>query len=159
MTIQSDKASGTMNHVSFVENSCLTKECGMTFLVKEEHENGPISSCTSELELTLNLNSNSNNDDDENNSSSFAQYGNKNNNDSDTNSNPEICIALLDLIKKQKLKWFSNNNEGIMSEHMHNTNTEFDLRYPEKNLIKLEPHLCTYIDLKIALEILATTMV
>ncbi|KAG9290632.1 hypothetical protein G9A89_011595 [Geosiphon pyriformis] len=52
-----------------------------------------------------------------------------------------------------------NNNEGIMPEHVHNTNAEFDLRYLEKNTIKLEPHLCTCIDLKIALKILATIMV
>ncbi|KAG9286045.1 hypothetical protein G9A89_022722 [Geosiphon pyriformis] len=46
-----------------------------------------------------------------------------------------------------------------MPEHVHNTNTGFDLRYPEKDAIKLEPHLCTCINLKIALEILATTMI
>ncbi|KAG9304386.1 hypothetical protein G9A89_019948 [Geosiphon pyriformis] len=32
MTIQRDKTSGTMNFVSLVANSCLTKECGTTFL-------------------------------------------------------------------------------------------------------------------------------
>ncbi|KAG9291148.1 hypothetical protein G9A89_013020 [Geosiphon pyriformis] len=46
-----------------------------------------------------------------------------------------------------------------MPEHMHNINAEFDLRYLEKNPIKLKPHLYTCIDLKIALEILATIMV
>ncbi|KAG9297813.1 hypothetical protein G9A89_000118 [Geosiphon pyriformis] len=46
-----------------------------------------------------------------------------------------------------------------MPEHVHNTNAEFDLRYLGKNFIKLEPHLHTCIDLKIVLEILATTMV
>ncbi|KAG9299086.1 hypothetical protein G9A89_020399 [Geosiphon pyriformis] len=46
-----------------------------------------------------------------------------------------------------------------MPEYTHNTNTGFDLRYPRKNAIKLEPHSCTCIDLKIALEILATTMI
>ncbi|KAG9297761.1 hypothetical protein G9A89_011276 [Geosiphon pyriformis] len=54
---------------------------------------------------------------------------------------------------------FSDNNEDIMLECMHDTNAEFDLRYSRKDLIKLEPHLCTCIDLKIALEILATTIV
>ncbi|KAG9303084.1 hypothetical protein G9A89_005042 [Geosiphon pyriformis] len=48
---------------------------------------------------------------------------------------------------------------SIMPECAHNTDVGFDLRYPRKNAIKLEPHLCTCIDLKIALEILATTMV
>ncbi|KAG9296004.1 hypothetical protein G9A89_011856 [Geosiphon pyriformis] len=46
-----------------------------------------------------------------------------------------------------------------MPEHVHNTNAEFDLRYPEKDAIKLEPHSCTYIDLKIALKIPVTTIV
>ncbi|KAG9295886.1 hypothetical protein G9A89_006625 [Geosiphon pyriformis] len=46
-----------------------------------------------------------------------------------------------------------------MPEHAHNTDARFDLRYPEKDAIKLEPHLRTCIDLKIVLEILATTMV
>ncbi|KAG9290375.1 hypothetical protein G9A89_007106 [Geosiphon pyriformis] len=46
-----------------------------------------------------------------------------------------------------------------MSECVHNTDTKFDLRYLGKDLIKLEPHLHTCIDLKIALEILATTII
>ncbi|KAG9302462.1 hypothetical protein G9A89_006426 [Geosiphon pyriformis] len=46
-----------------------------------------------------------------------------------------------------------------MSECAHDTNTGFDLRYPEKEAIKLEPNSRTCIDFKIALEISATTMV
>ncbi|KAG9285802.1 hypothetical protein G9A89_013227 [Geosiphon pyriformis] len=46
-----------------------------------------------------------------------------------------------------------------MPECVHNTDAEFDLRYPGTEAIKLEPHSCTCIDLKVALEILATTMV
>ncbi|KAG9305936.1 hypothetical protein G9A89_016589 [Geosiphon pyriformis] len=46
-----------------------------------------------------------------------------------------------------------------MPERTHNTDAEFDLRYPGKYSIKLEPHLCISIDLKIVLEIPATTMV
>ncbi|KAG9286526.1 hypothetical protein G9A89_014692 [Geosiphon pyriformis] len=46
-----------------------------------------------------------------------------------------------------------------MPEHAHNTNARFNLRYSGKDVIKLEPHLCTCIDLKVALEILAITMV
>ncbi|KAG9301499.1 hypothetical protein G9A89_008351 [Geosiphon pyriformis] len=46
-----------------------------------------------------------------------------------------------------------------MPECVHNTDTEFNLRYLGKEAIKLEPNSCTYIDLKIALEILTTTMV
>ncbi|KAG9306649.1 hypothetical protein G9A89_004196 [Geosiphon pyriformis] len=41
----------------------------------------------------------------------------------------------------------------------HNTDARFNLRYPGKNAIKLEPHLCICLDLKIALEILTTTIV
>ncbi|KAG9304435.1 hypothetical protein G9A89_019997 [Geosiphon pyriformis] len=54
---------------------------------------------------------------------------------------------------------FSDNDEGIMPKHVHDTNTEFDLRYPGKNTIKLEPYLHTCINLKIALEISVTIMV
>ncbi|KAG9301070.1 hypothetical protein G9A89_015806 [Geosiphon pyriformis] len=46
-----------------------------------------------------------------------------------------------------------------MPECVHDINAEFDLRYLEKDAIKLEPHLHTCIDLKIALEIPATTIV
>ncbi|KAG9288238.1 hypothetical protein G9A89_021269 [Geosiphon pyriformis] len=119
-------------------------------------EEKPISNCVSELELQFNPNLNSNNDDNENNSSSSVQNGNKNNNNLDSNSNPKQYIALFNLTKKQKLKWFSNNNKNIMLEHVHNTNIGFDLRYLEKKTIKLEPHSCTCIDLKVALKIPAT---
>ncbi|KAG9304611.1 hypothetical protein G9A89_020175 [Geosiphon pyriformis] len=37
MAIQKDKASGTTNHVLLVANNYSMKECGMTFLAKEEH--------------------------------------------------------------------------------------------------------------------------
>ncbi|KAG9297996.1 hypothetical protein G9A89_018824 [Geosiphon pyriformis] len=46
-----------------------------------------------------------------------------------------------------------------MPEHAHNTDVGFDLRFPEKNAIKLELHSRICIDLKIALEIPATIMV
>ncbi|KAG9306915.1 hypothetical protein G9A89_000783 [Geosiphon pyriformis] len=46
-----------------------------------------------------------------------------------------------------------------MPERAHDTNAEFNLRYPEKNAIKLEPHSHTCIDLKIASEILTTIIV
>ncbi|KAG9290071.1 hypothetical protein G9A89_010377 [Geosiphon pyriformis] len=132
----------------------------MIYTIPEEEE--PISSCASKSESPINRDSNSDNDDD-NNSSSSVQNGNDNDNnsDSDTNSdlNYEQYIVLPDLSKEQKLKWYSDNGEGIMPEHVHDTDAGFDLRYPEKDAIKLElySHIC--IDLKIALEILATTMV
>ncbi|KAG9301147.1 hypothetical protein G9A89_012530 [Geosiphon pyriformis] len=133
----------------------------MIYIIPEEEE--PISSCASELESIFNPDLNSDNDDDKNTSSSSIQYGNINNNNSnsDLNSDPDYkqYIALPDLAKKQELKWFSNNNEGIMPERAHNTNAGFNLRYPGKKAIQLEPHSHTCIDLKIALEILATTIV
>ncbi|KAG9286101.1 hypothetical protein G9A89_022778 [Geosiphon pyriformis] len=116
----------------------------MIYMIPKEKE--PISSCASESELIFNSNSNSDNDDNEN---------------IDLNSDPnyEQYIAFPDLTKEQKLKWFSDNNEDIRPECAHNTDAGFDLRYSEKDVIKLEPHSCTCIDLKIALEIPATTMV
>ncbi|KAG9286389.1 hypothetical protein G9A89_014555 [Geosiphon pyriformis] len=133
----------------------------MIYTILEKIE--PISSCASESESPFNPNSNSNNDDDENTSFSSVQIGdnNDNNSNSDSNSDPkyEQYIALPDLSKEQELKWYSNNNESIIPKCMHNTDAEFDLRYLRKDAIKLEPHLHTYIDLKVALEIPATTMV
>ncbi|KAG9305780.1 hypothetical protein G9A89_001068 [Geosiphon pyriformis] len=59
----------------------------------------------------------------------------------------------------QKLKWFSDNDESIMPKCVHDTDADFDLKYPETDTIKLKPYSCICIDLKIALEILATTIV
>ncbi|KAG9285288.1 hypothetical protein G9A89_001422, partial [Geosiphon pyriformis] len=130
------------------------------YTISEEKE--PISNCTSESESNFNPDSNLDNND-ENNGSSSVQNSNNNDNDSNSdsnsNSNYEQYIMLSDLTKEQELKWFSNNNEGIMPECAHDTDAEFDLRYPRKDAIKLELHLRTCIDLKITLEILATTMV
>ncbi|KAG9302369.1 hypothetical protein G9A89_011419 [Geosiphon pyriformis] len=46
-----------------------------------------------------------------------------------------------------------------MLECVHDTDAEFDLRYPEKDAIKLKPNARVCIDLRIALEIPATIMV
>ncbi|KAG9302583.1 hypothetical protein G9A89_007287 [Geosiphon pyriformis] len=116
----------------------------MIYLISEEDK--PISSCALELESIFNPNLNSNNDDDKNTGSSSIQNGNKNINNSDSDSNPKIYI-------------YSDNNEDIMPKCAHDINTGFDLKYSERDAIKLESHLCTCIDLKIALKILATTMV
>ncbi|KAG9293963.1 hypothetical protein G9A89_019301 [Geosiphon pyriformis] len=133
----------------------------MIYTIPEEEE--PISSCTSESESLFNPDLNFNNNDDKNTSSSSVQIGNNNNDNSNSDSNfdpkYEQYIVLSDLSKKQELKWYSNNNESIMSECAHDNDAGFDLRYPEKDVIKLEPYLCICLDLKIALEILATTMV
>ncbi|KAG9304371.1 hypothetical protein G9A89_019933 [Geosiphon pyriformis] len=129
----------------------------MIYTIPKKEE--PINSCASELELVYNPDSNSNNDDDKNTGSSSVQYDNENINDSDSNPNYEQYITLPDLFKEQELKWYSDNDESIMPEQMHDTNTGFDLRYPGKDVIKLEPHSHICIDLKIVLEISATTMV
>ncbi|KAG9291502.1 hypothetical protein G9A89_021921 [Geosiphon pyriformis] len=129
----------------------------MIYTIPEEEE--PINNCTSELESSSNPDSNFDNNNNKNNGSSSVQNGYNNDNNSNSDSNYEQYIALSDLTKKQELKWFSDNDKGIMPECVHNTDTEFDLRYSEKNTIKLESHLHTCIDLKIVLEILATTMV
>ncbi|KAG9288354.1 hypothetical protein G9A89_021385 [Geosiphon pyriformis] len=133
----------------------------MIYMIPKEEE--PIGSCTSESKLIFNSNSNSDKDDDKNTSSNSVQNGINNDNDSnsDLNSNLkyEQYITIPDLTRKLELKWFSNNNEDIMPECVHNTDTEFDLRYPGKDAIKLEPHSHICIDLKIALEIPPTTIV
>ncbi|KAG9294099.1 hypothetical protein G9A89_015509 [Geosiphon pyriformis] len=122
-------------------------------------EDKPISSCASELESIFNSDSNSNNDNNKNNSSSSTQYDNKKYNNLDFNLNPKTYITLSDLSKEQELKWFNDNNKDIMPECVHDTNARFDLKYPRKDAIKLKPHSHTCIDLKVALEILATTIV
>ncbi|KAG9299281.1 hypothetical protein G9A89_013929 [Geosiphon pyriformis] len=122
-------------------------------------EDKPISSCTSKLESIFNSNSNSDDNDNKNNSSSSAQNDNKKYNDWNSDSNSKQYITLSDLFKEQELKWFSNNNKGIMPECIHDIDIRFNLRYPGQYAIKLEPHLHICINLKIALEILATTMV
>ncbi|KAG9294396.1 hypothetical protein G9A89_001901 [Geosiphon pyriformis] len=130
--------------------------CIIYTIPKEEE---PINSCTSESESIFNLDSNSDNDNNKNNSSSSMQIGNNNTNNLNLDSNSKQYIALPDLSKEQELRWFSNNNKSIMPEHANNTDARFDLKYPEKDTIKLEPYLCTCIDLKVALEIPATTIV
>ncbi|KAG9287701.1 hypothetical protein G9A89_004104 [Geosiphon pyriformis] len=132
----------------------------MIYLIPEKEE--PISSCALESESLINRDPDSD-DDNENNGSSSIQNGNDNENNSDSDSkldlNYEQYIALPDLFKEQELKWYSNNREGIMPKRVHDTDAGFDLRYPGKVAIKLELHSCIYIDLKIALEIPATTMI
>ncbi|KAG9294652.1 hypothetical protein G9A89_008131 [Geosiphon pyriformis] len=130
-------------------------------MIPKEEE--PISSCTSESKLPFDPDSNSDNNDDKNTGSSSVQNSDNNDNDSNSDANSNLkyeqYIAISDLTRELKLKWFSDNNEDIMPEHMHNTNARFDLRYLRKDVIKLEPHSCICLNLKIALEIPATTMV
>ncbi|KAG9302593.1 hypothetical protein G9A89_007297 [Geosiphon pyriformis] len=129
----------------------------MIYMISEEKK--PISNCALKSELMFNSGSNSNNNDNKNNKSSSIQNCHENNNNLDSNSNPKQYIMLFNLTKEQKFKWFSNNNEGIMPKHTHDTNTGFDLRYPRKEVIKLELYLHICINLKVALEILTKTIV
>ncbi|KAG9296898.1 hypothetical protein G9A89_006853 [Geosiphon pyriformis] len=124
----------------------------MIYTIPKEKE--PISSCASESESPFNPNSNSDNNDNKNNGFSSVQngYNNDSNLDSNSDLNYKQYIALPDLTK-------DNNDEGIMPECVYDTDAGFDLRYPRKDTIKLEPHLHTCINLKIILEILATTMI
>ncbi|KAG9304861.1 hypothetical protein G9A89_001759 [Geosiphon pyriformis] len=132
----------------------------MIYSIPKEEE--PISSCALKSESLINRDPDSD-DDNENIGSSSVQNGNDNKNDSNSDLNSDLnyerYIALPDLSKEQELKWYSDNKEGIMPERAHNMDTGFDLRYPGKDAIKLEPHSHTCIDLKIALKIPATTMV
>ncbi|KAG9297050.1 hypothetical protein G9A89_000429 [Geosiphon pyriformis] len=122
-------------------------------------EEKSINNCTSESKSSFKLDSNSDNNNNKNNDFSSIQNNNNNNNNLNSNSNPEQYIALPNFSKKQELKWFSDNNEGIMPKHAHNTDVEFDLRYPGKEAIKLKPYLHTCIDFKVALKISTTTIV
>ncbi|KAG9302041.1 hypothetical protein G9A89_021085 [Geosiphon pyriformis] len=72
-----------------------------------------------------------------------------------------MTITMVQALVKMAMTMttFSDNDEGIMPEQVHDTDTGFDLRYPGKNAIKLEPNARVCIDLKIALEIPATIMV
>ncbi|KAG9298930.1 hypothetical protein G9A89_015952 [Geosiphon pyriformis] len=160
---QRGKENGITNLVSLYCDECdliYNPPPRMIYSIPEEEE--PISSYTSESELPINCDSNSDNDDD-NNSSSSVQIGNDDENDLDSDSKPDVnyeqYIALPDLSKEQELKWYSDNREGIMPERAHDTDAGFNLRYPRKDAIKLKLHSHTCIDLKIALEIPATTMV
>ncbi|KAG9303075.1 hypothetical protein G9A89_000079 [Geosiphon pyriformis] len=112
------------------------------YTIPKEEE--PISSYTSELDSIFNPNSNPNNDD--NNSFSSVQNNNSNNNGNlNSDSDSKQYITLSNLSKEQKLRWFSDNNKGIMPERTHDTNAGFDLRYLGKDAIKLEPHLHCYL--------------
>ncbi|KAG9301999.1 hypothetical protein G9A89_021043 [Geosiphon pyriformis] len=74
----------------------------------------------------------------------------------------EIEATPIYLIKNQpalQLKYFNNNRQGIKSEKAHEIDTEYDLRYPDKDTFVLKPKSLTKINLKIALEILPGAIV
>ncbi|CAG8668915.1 9999_t:CDS:2, partial [Ambispora gerdemannii] len=59
---------------------------------------------------------------------------------------------------EQSLKYYNHQKEGIQPEKAYHTDAGFDLRYPGKKPLILEPHTITKIDLKIAVEIPEGTM-
>ncbi|KAG9301496.1 hypothetical protein G9A89_008348 [Geosiphon pyriformis] len=66
------------------------------------------------------------------------------------------------LLKKQpplQLKYFDNYGQGIRPEKAHEIDAGYDLKYPGKNTLVLQPKSLTKINLKIALEIPSETMV
>ncbi|KAG9302811.1 hypothetical protein G9A89_009588 [Geosiphon pyriformis] len=77
----------------------------------------------------------------------------------------QYTILISDWVRKEtpiEAAWkraIHDNGEGIMPGCAHDMDAGFDLRYPGKDAIKLELHSHTCIDLKITLEIPATTIV
>ncbi|KAG9284626.1 hypothetical protein G9A89_004668 [Geosiphon pyriformis] len=66
------------------------------------------------------------------------------------------------LIKNQpvsQLKYFNNNGQGIKPEKAHEIDTEYDLQYPGKNTLVLQPNSLTKINFKIVLKILLEAMI
>ncbi|KAG9284734.1 hypothetical protein G9A89_003037 [Geosiphon pyriformis] len=157
--------SGITNHVSHVKLSYLTKKYGITFLGVEEHVIRHANELwrmayvkaegvtTSEL---LEIKNNSLSLPKPEYVQTFNVFGNIEDNPEEFHKHYQH-LALTREEQEQHLE--HDNDEGIMPERVHNTNAGFDLRYSRKNSLKLEPYLHTCIDLKIALEISATTII
>ncbi|KAG9296638.1 hypothetical protein G9A89_002909 [Geosiphon pyriformis] len=71
----------------------------------------------------------------------------------------EQYFAYFNFSKELELKWYSDNNKKICPEKAHETDTGFDLRYSGQLSIVIALHSLVKIDLKIALEILISTIV
>ncbi|KAG9288982.1 hypothetical protein G9A89_015531 [Geosiphon pyriformis] len=71
----------------------------------------------------------------------------------------EQYLAYPNLSKELELKWYNNNEEKICPKRVHDINAGFDLQYPRQSSIIIAPHSLVKIDLKIALEILVSTMI
>ncbi|KAG9304030.1 hypothetical protein G9A89_005940 [Geosiphon pyriformis] len=74
----------------------------------------------------------------------------------------ELPITPIYLLKKQlslQLKYFNNHGQGIRPEKTHEIDAGYDLRYPEKDTLILQPKSLTKINLKIALEIPPEAMI
>ncbi|KAG9302621.1 hypothetical protein G9A89_007325 [Geosiphon pyriformis] len=74
----------------------------------------------------------------------------------------KIEITPVYLIESQsalQLKYFNNNGQRIKPEKAHEIDAGYDLRYPGKDTLVLQPNFLTKINLKIALEIPPGAMV
>ncbi|KAG9292232.1 hypothetical protein G9A89_023952 [Geosiphon pyriformis] len=72
---------------------------------------------------------------------------------------PTTLIYLLEKQPSLQLKYFDNHSQGIRPEKAHKIDAGYDLRYPEKDTLVLQPKFLTKINLKIALEIPPGAMV
>ncbi|KAG9292866.1 hypothetical protein G9A89_016228 [Geosiphon pyriformis] len=74
----------------------------------------------------------------------------------------ELPTTPIYLLKKQpslQLKYFDNHGQGIRPEKAHKIDAGYDLKYPEKDTLVLQPKSLTKINLKIALKIPPGAMV
>ncbi|KAG9307768.1 hypothetical protein G9A89_023333 [Geosiphon pyriformis] len=74
----------------------------------------------------------------------------------------KVPITLIYLTENQPViifKYFNNKRQEIKPEKAHEIDAGYDLRYPEKNTLILQPKSFTKINLKIVLEIPPGTMV
>ncbi|KAG9287224.1 hypothetical protein G9A89_008854 [Geosiphon pyriformis] len=72
---------------------------------------------------------------------------------------PTIPIYLLENQPLLQLKYFDNHGQEIRPEKAYEIDAGYDLRYPGKDILVLQPKFLTKINLKIALEIPPGTMV
>ncbi|KAG9299284.1 hypothetical protein G9A89_013932 [Geosiphon pyriformis] len=70
-----------------------------------------------------------------------------------------IPIYLTENQSAVQLKYFDNNGKRIKPKKAHEINAEYDLRYPGKDTLILQPKFLTKINLRIALKILLGAMV
>ncbi|KAG9301744.1 hypothetical protein G9A89_003290 [Geosiphon pyriformis] len=66
---------------------------------------------------------------------------------------PTTLIYLLKMQPPLQLKYFDNHNQEIRPEKAHKIDARYDLKYPGKDTLVLQPKFLTKINLKIALEI------
>ncbi|KAG9285641.1 hypothetical protein G9A89_009281 [Geosiphon pyriformis] len=165
---RNDKESGTINHVLYVELSCLMKKYmpinhlnkQLEEYLHDKHELWRMAYVKAEgttISELLEIKNNSLFLPEPKYVQTFDIFGN-------IKDDPEEFYKhyqqLASTIEEQKQHLEEINTQlCFMPKRAHDTDTGFDLRYPGKEAIKLEPNLHTCIDLKIALKILATIMV